>query len=60
MVQIVVQSMENIYLYLTHESKDAIAKNKRIYDKRDIKLLNNFDIDRYITLLFNGKPAENR
>lgn len=50
MVQIVVQSMENIYLYLTHESKDAIAKNKRIYDKRDIKLLNNFDIDRYITL----------
>ncbi|EOT0346612.1 replication protein, partial [Listeria monocytogenes] len=50
MVQIVVQSMENIYLYLTHESKDAIAKNKRVYDKRDIKLLNNFDIDRYITL----------
>lgn len=50
MVQIVVQSMENIYLYLTHESKDAVAKNKQIYDKRDIKLLNNFDIDRYITL----------
>lgn len=50
MVQIVVQSMENIYLYLTHESKDAIAKNKRVYAKRDIKLLNNFDIDRYITL----------
>lgn len=50
MVQIVVQSMENIYLYLTHESKDAIAKNKHIYDKQDIKLLNNFDIDRYITL----------
>jgi len=50
MVQIVVQSMENMYLYLTHESKDAIAKNKRVYDKKDIKLLNNFDIDRYITL----------
>ncbi|RZM53900.1 replication protein RepB, partial [Klebsiella pneumoniae] len=50
MVQIVVQGMENIYLYLTHESKDAIAQNKRVYDKRDIKLLNNFDIDRYITL----------
>lgn len=49
-VQIVVQSMENIYLYLTHESKDAIAKNKYKYDKKDIKLLNNFDIDRYITL----------
>ena len=50
MVQIVIQSMENMYLYLTHESKDAIAKNKRVYDKKDIKLLNNFDIDRYITL----------
>jgi len=49
-VQIVSQSMENIYLYLTHESKDAIAKNKQKYDKKDIKLLNNFDIDRYITL----------
>ncbi len=50
MVQIVVQSMENIYLYLTHESKDAIAKNKVRYPKKDIRLLNNFDIDRYMTL----------
>src|SRR5699024_5956829 len=50
MVQIVIQSMENMYFYLTHESKDAIAKNKRVYDKKDIKLLNYFDIDRYITL----------
>lgn len=49
-VQIVSQSMENIYLYLTHESKDAISKNKYKYNKTDIKLLNNFDIDRYITL----------
>lgn len=49
-VQIVKQSMENIYLYLTHESKDAIAKNKYKYDKKDIKLLNNFDIDRYVVL----------
>lgn len=49
-VQIIVQSMENIYLYLTHESKDAIAKKKYVYDKKDIKLINNFDIDRYITL----------
>ena len=49
-VQIVVQSMENMYLYLTHESKDAIAKNKHKYSKCDIALLNNFDIDRYITL----------
>lgn len=29
---------------------DKTAKNKRVYDKKDIKLLNNFDIDRYITL----------
>ncbi|QYA41230.1 replication protein (plasmid) [Macrococcoides caseolyticum] len=49
-VQIVIQSMENMYLYLTHESKDAIAKNKYIYKKADIIQLNNFDIDRYITL----------
>ena len=50
MVQIVIQSIENIYLYLTHESKDAIAKNKVKYSKKDVKLLNNFDIDRYVTL----------
>lgn len=49
-VQIVVQSMENMYLYLTHESKDAIEKKKHKYDKADIALLNNFDIDRYVTL----------
>ncbi|MHC3414620.1 Rep family protein, partial [Pediococcus pentosaceus] len=49
-VQIVVQSMDNIYLYLTHESKDAIEKHKHKYSKADITLLNNFDIDRYITL----------
>ena len=50
MVQIVATGMENMYLYLTHESKDAIAKNKYVYDKADIKHLNNFDIDRYIVL----------
>jgi len=50
MVQIVAQSVENLYLYLTHESKDAVAKNKHKYQKADITLLNNFDIDRYITL----------
>lgn len=49
-VQFVKQNMENMYLYLTHESKDAIAKNKHVYDKKDIKELNNFDLDRYITL----------
>ena len=50
MVQIVSTSMENMYLYLKHESKDAIAKNKHKYSKADIRLLNNFDIDRYVTL----------
>ena len=49
-VQIVSQSMENMYAYLTHESKDAIAKNKYKYAKKDIRLLNNFDIDRYVVL----------
>lgn len=50
MVKIVVTSMENMYLYLTHESKDAVAKNKVKYSRKDIRLINNFDIDRYITL----------
>lgn len=50
LVKIIVTSIENMYLYLTHESKDAIAKKKHIYKKADIKLLNNFDIDRYIKL----------
>ena len=49
-VQIVVRSVESMYLYLTHESKDAIEKHKHKYSKSDITLLNNFDIDRYITL----------
>lgn len=49
-VQIVIQSMENMYLYLTHESKDALSKNKVVYPKKNIRLINNFDIDRYITL----------
>ncbi|EDP4236144.1 replication protein RepB, partial [Campylobacter jejuni] len=50
MVQIISMSMENMYLHLTHESKDAVAKNKHKYKRSDIKLINNFDIDRYITL----------
>ena len=49
-VQIVVESMESVYLYLTHESKSAIEAKKHIYDKKDIRLINNFDIDRYISL----------
>lgn len=49
-VQIVKSSIENMYLYLTHESKDAVAKNKVKYSRKDIKLLGNFDVDRYITL----------
>ena len=44
-------NVENAYLYLTHESKDAKAKNKHVYDKQEIKLLNNFDIDRYVSLI---------
>src|SRR5699024_10303962 len=50
MVQIEIQRREDMYLSLRSESKDAIAKNKRVYDKKAIKLLNNFDTDRYITL----------
>lgn len=50
MVQIVRTSMEQMYLYLTHESKDAVAKKKHKYNKADIKCLMNFDIARYVTL----------
>jgi len=49
-VQIVIRSMTSMYLYLTHESKDAIEKKKHKYNKQDITLINYFDIDRYITL----------
>lgn len=46
----IVDSMNSVYKYLTHESVDAIKKGKHVYDKKDITLLNNFDIDRYIVL----------
>lgn len=49
-VQIVYETIESVYLYLTHESKDAIKKNKYRYDKADIKHINNFDIDRYVVV----------
>lgn len=46
----VVDNIANIYQYLTHESKDAIKKNKHKYDKKDIIHINDFDIDRYVFL----------
>lgn len=46
----IVDNVEGYYKYLTHESSDAIKKNKPVYDKSEIKHLSNFDIDRYITL----------
>ena len=49
-VQIVYETIESVYLYLTHESKDAIKKKKYRYDKADIKHINNFDVDRYIVI----------
>uniref|UniRef100_UPI003F68ECB9 replication protein n=1 Tax=Streptococcus pluranimalium TaxID=82348 RepID=UPI003F68ECB9 len=45
----ITDNVENLWLYLTHESKDAIEKNKHIYDRNDIQLLNNFDIERYVS-----------
>lgn len=50
MVQVVHKSVESVYLYLTHESKDAIKKGKHVYPKKDITHINAFDIDRYISL----------
>lgn len=46
----IIDSIKGSYEYLTHESKDAIAKNKHIYDKKNILHINDFDLDRYVTL----------
>ena len=46
----IVDNIEHMFKYLTHESKDAIAKNKHKYNKKDITYINDFDIDRYVTL----------
>lgn len=46
----IVDNVENMFKYLTHESKDAIQKKKHKYSKHDIVYINDFDIDRYIVL----------
>lgn len=46
----IVDSVEYYFKYLTHESADAIKKNKHKYNKDDIAYINNFDIDRYVVL----------
>lgn len=48
MVQIIRSSVENVYKYLTHESEDAIAKNKFVYSSLGIKHLNGFNLEDYI------------
>lgn len=49
-VQFLVKGIESTYLYLTHESKSAIEEGKHVYNSSEIKLLNNFDISRYVVL----------
>lgn len=44
----IVDGIESVYKYLTHESKDAIKKKKHKYDSQNIIHLNDFDIERYI------------
>ncbi|EPA8316038.1 replication protein [Enterococcus faecalis] len=51
----IVDSVEYYFQYLTHESADAIKKNKHRYNKKDIVYINDFDIERYITLDENEK-----
>ncbi|HCT7949063.1 TPA: replication protein [Enterococcus faecium] len=51
----IVDSVEYYFQYLTHESADAIKKNKHRYDKKDIVFINDFDIERYISLDENQK-----
>ena len=48
-----VQTVENLrgmYNYLTHETEDAIRLKKHVYAKDEIIAINNFDIDRYVTM----------
>ena len=49
-VQFLVKGVKSTYLYLTHESDSAIEEGKHVYDSSEIKLLNNFDISRYVVL----------
>lgn len=51
----IVDSVEYYFQYLTHESSDAIKKGKHRYDKKDLIFINDFDIDRYVTLDENEK-----
>lgn len=51
----IIDSVEYYFQYLTHESADAVKKNKYKYDKKNITYINDFDIDRYITLDENQK-----
>lgn len=46
----IVDSVEHYYKYLTHESNDAVRKKKQRYSKDDLVFINDFDIDRYVTL----------
>lgn len=49
-VQIIQYTVRDTYEYLTHESADAVAKKKHVYDKKDIVEINNFDVSRYDVL----------
>lgn len=51
----VVDNVANYYAYLTHHSKDAIKKHKHEYDVNDIVKLNDFDVDRYVTMDLTDK-----
>jgi len=51
----IVLNIANMFAYLTHDSDDAVKKGKHHYAKDDLVFLNNFDIDRYITLSVEEK-----
>lgn len=54
------KDIQKTYLYLTHESKDTIAKHKHIYPKSEIQCLNGFDVDQYIVMDASKKKALRR
>lgn len=53
----IVDNVLNYYKYLTHDSADAIRKNKHKYSIKEITHINGFDIDRYIYMDESQKQA---
>lgn len=59
MIQIC-HNVKGAYEYLTHESVDAKRKKKHVYSSADIKLINGFDVTRYVTVSADERKEQMR